>query len=84
MGIDEYKVIDAEIRGNLYIIRNTQYNKLNAVNVTVAENIRARLYGVIKGKLTIKKGALVYLHGSVTGKLENLGGEIHIFSKDDK
>lgn len=81
--MDEYKVINTEIKGNLYIIRNTQYNKLNAVNVTVAENIRVRLYGVIKGKLTIKKGARVYLHGSVLGKLENLGGEIHIFGKED-
>ena len=80
--MDEYKIIDTEIRGNIFIIRNTQYNKLNAVNVTVANNIKARLYGVIKGKLIIKKGARVYLHGKLEGKLENLGGEIHIFDKE--
>ena len=80
--MDEYKVIDTEIKGNIYIIRDTQYNKLNALNVTVAENVKVRIYGMIKGKLIIKKGARVYLHGSVAGKLENLGGEIHIFSKE--
>jgi hypothetical protein len=79
--MEEYKIIDKEIRGNIFIIRNSQYNKLNALNVTVSPDIQARLYGVIKGKLIINKGARVYLHGSLTGKLENLGGEIHIFSK---
>jgi hypothetical protein len=80
--MEEYKVIDTEIRGNIYIIRNTQYNNLNAMNVTVANDVKVRLYGVIKGKLIIRKGARVYLHGKLEGKLENLGGEIHIFSKD--
>jgi hypothetical protein len=79
--MDEFKIIDTEIKGNLYIIRNTQYNNLNVVNVTVADNIKTRLFGIIKGRLIIKKGARVYFHGKLEGKLENLGGEIHIFSK---
>jgi hypothetical protein len=79
--MSEFKIVNTEIKGNLYIIRDSQYNNLNAVNVTVANNITARLYGNIKGKLIIQKGARVYLHGSVSGKLENLGGELHVFSK---
>lgn len=79
--MDEFKIINTEIKGNLFVIRDSQYNNINAVNVTVGKNITTRLYGTIKGKLVIQKGAKVYLHGTVSGKLENHGGELHIFSK---
>ncbi len=79
--MEEFKIIDTEIKGNLYVIRNSQYNNLNALNVTVGKNIITRLYGTIKGKLIIHKGAKVYLHGTISGKIENHGGELHIFSK---
>ena len=81
--MEEFKIINTEIKGNLFVIRNTQYNNLNAMNVTVGENIITRLYGNIRGKLIIQKGAKVYLHGTVSGKLENHGGELHVFSKNN-
>ncbi|MGQ0827930.1 MAG: hypothetical protein ACT4ON_06010 [Bacteroidota bacterium] len=76
--------INEETTGDVFIKRNTQYNDLKANNVTVEENITTRIFGTIKGLLTLKKGSIVYLHGIIYGSMHNEGGELHIFNKEGK
>ncbi len=76
--MSEHKIIESKIRGDILVSANSQYNHLDADNVTVEENITTRLFGTIRQKLIIKKGARVYFHGSA-GKVENSGGELHQF-----
>ena len=79
MAKTELKIIEKIISGSICIIVNSQYNNLNAVNVTIEKNLTVRLFGIIKRQLIIKKGALVHLHGAVLGNIKNLGGELHIY-----
>ncbi len=72
----EYKIIETKATGNIKVNGNSQYNHLNADTVTVEENVIARLFGTINTKLIIKKGARVYLHGTLRGELQNEGGEL--------
>ena len=81
---NEFKIIIKETTGNIYVRENTQYNNIQAENVTVFENVIVRLFGVVKGLLTLKAGSSVYLHGSLYGSVKNEGGEIHIFNKEDE
>jgi len=73
-----YKIIETETTGEVYIKTNSQYNNIRANKVVVAENIKVRLFGTVKELLVIKKGAQVYLHGKITGKLDNQG-ELYIY-----
>ncbi|MGZ3864505.1 MAG: hypothetical protein ACXVPN_16435 [Bacteroidia bacterium] len=72
-----FVIIENEATGDIYIEEDSQYNHLNADTVIVAENVHVRLFGTIHKLLVINKGAVVQLHGSVKGKLEN-HGEVHI------
>jgi len=72
-----YKIIESEATGDILVNENSQYNNIKADRVTILENITARLFGTIKFKLTINKGARVYLHGSILGEVENQGGEFY-------
>lgn len=76
--MSEHKIIESKKRGDLLVTANSQYNHLDADNVTVEENITVRLFGTISGKLIIKQGARVFLHGSAE-KVENSGGELYQF-----
>lgn len=73
----EHKIIAAETTGEIHIKISSQYNNLNATVVIVEEKITARLFGTISDLLIIKKGAIVYLHGAIKGKIENRGGKLH-------
>jgi hypothetical protein len=73
------EIISKQVTGDVAVISDTQYNNFNAENVIVEENILARFYGVIKKDLQLKKGAIVYLHGKLTGKLINEGGTLYVF-----
>jgi len=75
----DFKVITKPITGEVYVRVNTQINELNATYVTIGENVTARLYGIIKKKLVLKKGSKLYMHGSILGTIENEGGEIQVF-----
>ena len=70
-------VIETEVKGNIDVTTNSQYNNICADSVTVFENITARFFGIIKNKLVIKKGGRVYMHGKIVGSIENDGGELH-------
>jgi len=72
-----YKIIESEATGDIVVEENSQFNNIKADRVTILENITARLFGTIKVKLSIYKGAKVYLHGNVLGEVENLGGEFY-------
>ena len=74
-----YKIINTETKGEIHIKENSQYNNLKADRITVAENVSVRLFGTINEVLVIRKGATVYLHGTINGKTENQGGEIFIY-----
>ena len=75
----ELRIIEREIEGNLIITLDSQYNNLKAEIVIVKENVIARLFGTVSKQLIIKKGARVYLHGSVAGQIDNDGGELFIY-----
>jgi hypothetical protein len=75
----ELRIINREIEGELIINLDSQYNNLKAEIVIVKENVTARLFGTISEQLVIKSGACVYLHGSITGNIENEGGELFIY-----
>ena len=75
---NDIKIIEMEFTDDIHITENSQYNKLNAANVTVYKGVHARLYGHISHKLIIRKDAIVYLHGSAA-QIDNQGGELHIF-----
>ena len=77
----ELEVIEKEIEGDILITKTAQYNNLRAANVTVAENVVARLYGTINKDLVIKRGARVYLHAAVLGKIKNDFGELQVFDR---
>jgi hypothetical protein len=78
----EFKVISREVTGEVFIKADSQFNNINATYVTVGENVTARLYGIIKKKLVLKKGSVLYMHGHILGTIENEGGKIHIYNKD--
>lgn len=73
------KIVSEQITGEVSVKVDTQYNNFIGENVIVAENILARFYGVIMKDLVLKKGAIVYLHGKLHGKLINEGGTLYVF-----
>lgn len=76
--MSDLKLISGEITGLIHIKENSQFNSINADMVILSENITVRLFGNV-GDIVLKKGSLVYVHGVVTGNIENRGGDIHIF-----
>ncbi len=78
----ELRVVSIETTGNVHITENTQFNRLKANNVIVAEGVRARLFGFIKESIVLKKGSVVFMHGELQGKIENEGGEIFLFDNN--
>lgn len=72
-----YNIIQREATGDLNITENSQYNNVRADNVLVSEDVTVRMFGTISGKLSIGKGARVYLHGTLAGELDNRGGEFY-------
>ncbi|HWY10321.1 MAG TPA: hypothetical protein VN026_03295 [Bacteroidia bacterium] len=72
------RIIDEEAIGVIKIKENSQFNKIKAEKVVVDENTTARLFGSVK-TLVLKKGAKLFLHGVISGKIENKGGELFIF-----
>lgn len=74
------EVIKEKTTGNMVIKRDSQYNDVEAQNVVIAKSVTARIYGNIKGLLTLKAGSRLYLHGVLYGSVQNEGGELHVFS----
>lgn len=80
-GFNDFIIIKDETKGDITITQNSQFNKIDADTVVIEENVTARLYGSIRNLLVLKKGARLILHGSIHGKVENLGGEIHFYEE---
>ena len=74
------KLIQEPVSGHIRIKEHSQYNNISAEKVILLENITARLYGNIV-HVVLKKGSRLYLHGIISGNVENEGGEIHIFQR---
>lgn len=74
----DLKPIQDGVSGHVCIKENSQYNNINADKVIIAENVTARLYGSVNN-IVLKKGSLIYLHGIISGSVQNEGGEIHVF-----
>lgn len=81
MGSEGIKIIYEEIKGNVIINVNSQFNNINADTVTVSKNVTARLYGSIREKVVLKQGATLFLHGVITGEIVNEGGEVFVFKR---
>ncbi len=78
----DLKLVQEEVTGLVRIKENSQFNNIKAEKVIIAENITARLYGKVND-VVLKKGSRLYLHGIISGSLQNEGGEIHVFSGDN-
>ena len=74
-----YKIVETETKGEVHIEVSSQYNNINADKVVVDENITVRLFGTVN-ELFVKKGARIYFHGTVTGKIENEEGELFLYN----
>jgi hypothetical protein len=73
------KIITREVTGEVYIRVDSQFNNINATYVTIGENVTARLYGIIKKKVVLKKGSTLHMHGHILGTIENEGGQITMY-----
>ncbi|MCW3076950.1 MAG: hypothetical protein JWO32_1559 [Bacteroidetes bacterium] len=77
---EEYKIISEQIDGKeVHIRENSQYNNIQADHVCIYEGVRARLFGHVKTQITIKKGAKLFIHGTISGNIINEGGRIYHF-----
>lgn len=77
--MNNLKLIQHQTTGLVHIKENSQFNCIQSDMVILSENIKARLFGQI-GDIILKKGSSVFVHGTVTGNIENQGGVIHIFN----
>ncbi|MBL7932916.1 MAG: hypothetical protein JNL60_13495 [Bacteroidia bacterium] len=75
----DFKIYTELTGGEINITEHSQYNEINAENVTVSENITARLFGTVKN-ITLKKDSRIFIHGKILGNVNNEGGEIQIFN----
>lgn len=80
--MEKFKIVRKYTRGNIVIKQDTQFNNIDAENVTIEKNVTARLYGNIQKRLILKKGAKIFLHGILYGDISDEGGEVHIFNGD--
>ena len=71
------KVVSREISGVVKISEDCQFNKIEAEKVIIYENVTARLFGKVKD-VVVKKGGRLFLHGIISGQIENKG-EIIVF-----
>jgi hypothetical protein len=76
--LNDFAIVREETNGDVIVSENTQFNNIKADSVVIEENVKARLFGNVKS-LLLKKGACVYVHGSIEGKIESHEGELHIF-----
>ncbi|MES2566882.1 MAG: hypothetical protein V4565_08445 [Bacteroidota bacterium] len=77
--MSELKLIPQQVTGLIHITENSQFNSIQCDKVVLEENITVRLFGKV-GDIVLKKGSLVFVHGIVTGDVENQGGIIHIYN----
>jgi hypothetical protein len=75
---ESFKIIPGNITGDVTVSEHSQFNRINARNVEVSKSVKARFFGTIEN-LKANEGSRVWVHGSVTGKIENEGGRIFIF-----
>lgn len=83
-GVNEFKTISKETTGDVVVKENTQFNNIVANNAIIEKYVTARFYGSVRGLLTLKQGSKLYLHGTLYGSVQNEGGEVHIFNKDQQ
>jgi len=77
--LHNYKIISTLTARQVEVSENTQFNHIEAACVIVMDGVRARLYGTVTELLVIKKDAKVFVHGAVTGKIQDEGGRLYIF-----
>jgi len=78
------EIVSSQINGDVVVAEDTQFNNINCDSIVIPENVIARLFGIIKGDITIKKGATGYLHGKIGGRIVNEGGVLYIFLPSGK
>lgn len=76
------RIVSEEVRGNLTIKEDSQFNRINAEQIRVKPNVRVRLFGEVKD-LIIEEGSYITVHGKVTGVVRNQGGSLNIFHYRD-
>jgi hypothetical protein len=79
--LEDYRVVTEKMTGDLTVKENTQYNEVDVKDVLVHENIKARLFGIVNGVITIKKNAKVFLHGRLLGSVRDEGGRFYHFDE---
>ncbi len=73
------KIVKEKVTGDLVVANDEQYQDVEVDTLIVEPNITARVFGVVKKVLFIKKNATVYFHGKLRGRLINEGGNFHAF-----
>jgi hypothetical protein len=73
------RTVTDKVSGILRVSEDTTYHYLLVSEVTIRENVVARLFGTITDKLSVEKNAIVYLHGHCEGEIINNGGIIYCF-----
>ncbi len=76
--MSDLKLIEKRVCGKIRIKENSQYNNVDAKKVILAKNTMARVYGRVED-IVLKKGSLLYFHGTISGSVKNEGGEIRLF-----
>lgn len=76
--METYKVILEETLGFVKIRENSQFNNINAQRVVLAENVTARLYGIVND-IVLNRGSRLIFHGTILGNVKNKGGEIVVY-----
>lgn len=75
----EMEIIKDKITGDLVIDKDVQYQDVEVDTLIIQDNKTARVFGIVKKLIHIKKNATVYFHGKLIGKVINEGGQFHAF-----
>lgn len=73
------EIIKDKITGDLIIDKDVQYQDVEVDTLVIQDNKTARIFGVVRKLIHIKKNATVYFHGKLIGKVINEGGQFHAF-----
>lgn len=73
------KIINREIDGDTVITQDTNITNTVVGKVTVSESTLLHLDGEIDGNLILSNDSTAYIHGTVNGNVNNIGGFVEVF-----
>lgn len=76
--MNDFLIVDEQITGDIFVTQDTQFNNIDANQITIAANVKVRLYGTAR-EVILRPGSSLYLHGKIYGNIHNEGGEVFTF-----